>query len=288
MRYADSELDPGIDLVTVNYRTPGDLGEHLKSVFDVSLTGADADVLRSVTIVNVDPTPADLDVSDTWCLRLNYRSPGLARQMSLSWNCGYAFACNGGAVLGNGGVIALFNADTVLTPDVFTNAYEALAEHPSWGILGPRQVDQNGAITHAGIFGPDDRPQIRGWKQRGDKFEDVRDDCYSVSGSAYFIKRHVWDELTDCPIYRESVREHANYGHGEVLGAFLPTQHYYEETFCSVHARAHGWKIAYLGTTTMIHKWHKASPVGGPADRLMSESRSIFRRACDDHNIVHD
>jgi GT2 family glycosyltransferase len=288
MRFADTELAPGLDAVVCNYRTPADLEEHLESIFHECLTGPDEATLRSITVVNVDPTDADIDITDTWCANINYHTPGLARQMSLSWNCGYAFACNGGAVFGTGGVIAFFNADTVLKSGVLTECYNALADNPSWAIVGPRQVDQSGAITHAGIFGPDDKPRIRGWKDVGAKHQDVRSDCYSVSGSAYFIKRAVWDELTACEIYQKSVADHANYGPGDALGAFLPTQHYYEETFCSVHARAHGWKIGYLGTTTMIHKWHKASAVGGHADRLMPESRALFRRACADHGIIHD
>lgn len=284
MRFNDAALAPGIDVVVTNYRTPIDLTAFLASVYE-SLD-SEKNLLKSLTIANVEPTDGDLDVADAWCRRLNTRAD-VATTMSFSWNCGYAHACNYGASLGSGGVIALFNADTILSEGLLGACYEALERNPSWAIVGPRQVDATGAVTHAGIFGPDDHPKIRGWKARGDQFKDVRDDCYSVSGSAYFIRRSVWEQLTSCPIYQRSV---INHGMSDRLpvGAFLPTPHYYEETWCSVHTRAHGWKIGYLGTATLIHKWHQASPVGGFADKLQAESQRRFRLACADHGIAHD
>jgi GT2 family glycosyltransferase len=137
-------------------------------------------------------------------------------------------------------------------------------------------------ITHAGIFGTNDKPALRGWKRPDDgQFDEIRDDALSVSGSAYFIKRLCWDELTNCSKYRKIAPD--------AVGAFLPTPHYYEETFCSYHAREHGWKVVYDGETSMVHKWHKASPVGGVAEKKhMPESRKMFRAACDMHGITHD
>jgi GT2 family glycosyltransferase len=289
MRYLPTTPAPGVSAVVINYRTPSDLSDHLESIYTVSLSCGDDRFLDSITVVNVDPGEDDIDVAEMWCSRINRVRPDLAAYMFVPWNCGYAFACNMASRYGNGGVLAFFNADTTFSEPVFSECYEALATNPTWGILGPRQIDETGAITHAGIFGPDAKPQIRGWKSRSQAYDDVRSDCYSVSGSAYFVKRKVWDQLTGCETYRRSVTAYCDRNLATPLGAFLPTRHYYEETYCSLHARAHGWKVAYLGTATMIHKWHKASAVGGYADRrLLPESREIFRQVCSEHGIVHD
>lgn len=287
INHSTTELADGIDLVVVNYRTPDDLRLFLKSVLD----GLPFDgVLSTVTVVQVAPTEDDILMAEDMITRLNQAQPGLAWQASFSWNIGYASACNAGAALGSSGVVALFNADTILAEDTLQRCYDFLAGHPSVGICGPRQVDEAGRITHAGIFGTNEQPRLRGWKQQGNDFQDERLDAVSVSGSAYFVKRIVWEQLTSCPVYQQFLEDRRfddSMAH-EREGAFLPTQHYYEETWASYHARAHGWKIGYVGSATMIHKWHKASPVGGHADRAMPESRLLFRDACDHHGIGHD
>lgn len=251
-----------IDLVVVSYRTPDDLESFLRSYVDV-----EDEVASTLTICNVDPTSADLITTE------------VGNVINFAGNVGYARACNWGAMEGNGEIIGLFNADTRLKPGVLA-AVDRAFEDPTVGIVGPKQVDDDGRITHAGIFGSNEQPKLRGWREHGaGRYTDIAD-AVSVSGSAYFVRRRVWDELTNCPTYRLAAPD--------ALGAFLPTQHYYEETFCSYHARSHGHRVVYLGTAEMIHRWHKASPVGGFADKLMRESQAYFRDACDLHGIEHD
>lgn len=205
--------------------------------------------------------------------------PYITYQMVPS-NIGYARCINLGASYGENPVIAAFNADCVLTPDLLQNCEDALLANSDWGALGPTQVDQKGRFTHAGIFGTNDQPRHRGWKEiDSGQYDDIQEGV-TVSGSAYFIKRAVWDVLTNCPIYKKL--------HPGAVGAFLPTPHYYEETFCSYHCRAHGYKVMYYGKAKMIHKWHQASPVGGWAEQQMPISREIFREMCDAHDIEHD
>lgn len=119
--------------------------------------------------------------------------------------------------------------------------------------------------------------------------QDVQE-AVTVSGSAYFIKREVWEQLSICPTYLEAC--YSLYEADErwnPSGAFLPTDHYYEETFCSYHARAHGWKVLYYGPEKIIHEWHKSSAVGDPStDGKMNKSRLEFRTACALHDIPHD
>jgi GT2 family glycosyltransferase len=182
--------------------------------------------------------------------------------------------------MGNNEVLAAFNADTVLTPHVLEDCVNALHQNEDWGVLGPHQVDKQGLTTHAGIFGTNDAPQHRAWHQKDSpEYHDIQE-AVTVSGSAYFVKRSVWDKLTVCPIYAEK--------YPEALGAFLPTPHYYEETFCSYHSRAHGFKVMYYGMASMIHKWHTATPLGGWAEEQLPISQGIFREMCDLHGISHD
>jgi hypothetical protein len=137
-----------------------------------------------------------------------------------------------------------------------------------------------GGTGTAGIFGTNAAPVHRGWNEihRG-QYLDVSD-AVTVSGSAYFVKRTVWEELANCSLYREVAPDAA--------GAFLPTPHYYEETWASYHCREHGYRVIYYGPITMVHKWHQASPVGGWAEQQMPASRELFRRACVHHGIACD
>lgn len=265
-------MEPGVDIVITNYRTPGDLERCLDS-----LDAHWPDTPITVYVMQVDPNPEDVVVSGEWVADHPHQAVHRVR----TTNVGYARACNFGAFLGDREVIGLFNADVEFTAGVIDECHAALFKEESWAVLGPRQVDGHGRLTSAGIFGTLGQPAHRDFHRRDrGQHIDIRDDAVSVMGSAYFVKRAVWDELTTCPLY-QAVAPDAE-------GAFLPTQHYYEETYCSYHAQAHGYKIVYFGPATMIHRWHRASPLGGSADKLMGESKKFFREACELHQIPHD
>ena len=118
-------------------------------------------------------------------------------------NVGYGHASNEGAVQGDGDVILLANADTVITPGSLWACYEALMSRDDWGVLGPRQVNSANMITAGGIFGPSNCPAQRGWNEADHgQYSDIRDDAVSVSGALYFIKRSVWNTLTYCPVFQ--------------------------------------------------------------------------------------
>ena len=270
------DSEPGIDLVVCNYRTPGDLREFL-----VSLCDAPPATPYGLTVVNVCPEPEDRQVVE-WA----GEAFTIERYLEFPMNVGYAKSINLGALKGRREVIAAFNADVVLLPGALDSCHRALWSNPGWGVLGPRQVDQEGRFTHAGIFGTLEAPRHRGWHEKNTgQYLDVQS-AVTVSGAAYFIKREVWDELTSCPIYQDFCHERAEFPYAD--GAFLPTKHYYEETFCSYHAQAHGWEVVYYGPATVVHKWHRASRLGGEADTQMGKSRELFRAACDAHAIPHD
>jgi GT2 family glycosyltransferase len=195
------------------------------------------------------------------------------------WNCGYAHAVNVGFgklhTKGARDILLACNADVeVLSADALDMCCETLESNKLYSILGPRQVDDRGRITHAGIAGTATSKRLIGWRaSRG--YEETDDTMASVSGSIYFIRGRVWDELSDC--FQQNPE-----------GAFLLTPHYYEETFCSDHATAHGYKVVYYGERTFLHRWHRASPVGGPADSQIKASRDLYRAACQELGIEYE
>lgn len=275
---------PGVDVVVVNYRTPDDLTRFVNAFAEVQW-----EVPSSLHICNVDPAAEDIEACEAIARSQVIEVPYTYSQTN--GNIGYAKTCNLVAKsLGERkaarATIAFFNADTVLKPGVLDACHWELQNNPKVAVVGPKQVDTQSRITHAGIFGTEAAPQLRGWKQKdAGQFDEFRTDAVSVSGSAYFVKRLAWDELTACTTYQQATTALME---AEAHGAFLPTQHYYEETFCSYHARAHGWQVAYHGGVSMIHEWHRASEVGGEMDKQMPVARAAFRMMCDAHQIPHD
>lgn len=201
-------------------------------------------------------------------------------------NIGYSAACNQLAANSGAEVIALLNADVWFTSEDIFKINNIFEENPDIHILGPKQRDENGFITHAGIVGTNTKPGHRGWRQHDPNDELFRDriDCVTISGSAYFIRREVWDALSNNEKYLEI--------YPNSTGAFLPTPHYYEETWCSYFARHLGYRLVYDGTVSIGHSWHASSPKPGEgiseADKMFPISREIFRKACDHFGIERD
>jgi GT2 family glycosyltransferase len=265
--------ESGIDVVVTNYRTPADLKKFVAAYLFQKST-----VPTTLTVVDVDPSEDQYDEVKDYLANLDIE---LQYWPIMGYNCGYSGACNFAATVTNSEIVAFFNADTQLFDTTLQDCYDVLTSDPEYGIAGPLQVNSAGKVTHAGIFGTNDRPELRGWQSSSpSSFTDVRDDAVSVSGSAYFVKRTVWEELSSSPVYRKL------YPHAE--GAFLPTPHYYEETWCSYFARYLGYKVVYVGSTMMNHEWHKSSAVGDVEGRVMNVSRTMFREACDAFGIQHD
>lgn len=260
----------GLDVVVVNYKTASDLVTFLES-FEAHPPSCPWELW----IMNVNPTGLDKRAGEKWRHQLGDR----AHHCLFVENVGYARACNDAIQRGMHDIVAIFNADIILAAGALDECRDALLAHDDWGILGPRQIDERGRITASGIFGTVTAPKHRSFHDDaagadGDRYIDVRDDAIYAAGSAMFAKRTVVDELSRCEL-----------GPGEFL---LPTPHYYEESFACRHALGHGHKVAYLGTTTVVHLWHRASPIGGTVDRTMSVSKELFRNACDQHGLGHE
>lgn len=269
-----------VHMVVTNYRTPDDLHRFCESVQKFAPKDP-----WSLTIINVSPLPADMAVGERWADKLG------AGHCWFEVNIGYGRACNEGACRAlwppdtSEGVLAFFNADVILTRRAVDNCVEGLLSRSDWGVLGPRQVNNQGKLTHAGIFGTHTKPQHRAWlaAAKSSQYTDVRDDAITVSGAAYFIRRSLWDELCSCPIFRQVAPE--------ARGAFLPTPFYYEETWVSYHAYAHGKGVVYWGQDTLIHKWQQAVITNKKqawAALMFEQSGQRFREACDAHGIPRD
>lgn len=207
--------------------------------------------------------------------------PPFVDEILFNENIGYAAACNQLAALGDSEYIGLLNADVWMTQqdlDGITRTFEETGAD----IIGPKQRDENGTIRHAGIFGSNTAPKHRGWRMPDpeDKLFRDRVEAVTVSGSAYFVRRSVWEALTNDPEYKAM--------YPDAIGAFLPTPHYYEETWCSYFARHRGYTVLYDGTVSMGHTWHASSPVRGGRDNLWHISQKMFRDACDAIGIERD
>ena len=199
-------------------------------------------------------------------------------------NIGYSAAVNDLARRSKGDILSAINSDTWFTTADMKYIQSTFDDYPDQAVFGPKQINEQGLITHGGIVGVNTSLSHRGWRQYdpNDELFKFRDEVPTVSGSLYFIRRSVWDEMEACSIYKEICG-------GDVPGPFLPTPHYYEETWFSYHCRDHGHKVYYDGTHTMGHTW--AASTGGPSPILteyMLKSKGIFIKACQTHGIEHD
>ena len=263
---------PGIDLIVVNYKTPDDLVAFCESYIENFPT-----VESTLYIVCNDVTDADTAAVQAILPDI----PGTVLFFPFEENLYYSGAANVVGGIATRETLAILNADTRFLPGTIDTCYQALKDNPTWATVGPLQFDEFNKVTHGGIFGTQEAPKHRGWHRKmGDEYRDINENAVTVSGSAYFVNRAVWDELTNCEVYRDL--------YPKVQGPFLPTTHYYEETWFSYHALAHGYKNVYLGSAEMIHRWHKASEKGGWADQQMNPSRKMFREMCDHHGIPRD
>lgn len=280
-----------IDLCVVSYNTK----DKIKRLIE----GLNDSIIRDGFTLNVqDNDSADGSVEYLTSVFLS-DDPKIDSLVSTD-NVGYSAACNYLASEGDGDIIGLLNSDVWMTSDDIYAIQDFFDVNEDVAIMGPKQRDENGHITHAGIFGSNDHPRHRGWKtpDPNDTFHRDIVEATTVSGSAYFVRRSVWEELTNDQEYQLVFKQAAETA-SEILqinpsyyldspGLFLPTPHYFEETFCSYFTRHRGYKVVYNGEISIGHSWHASSKIGGPMDRMFKVSQAIFREACDRLGIIHD
>lgn len=266
-----------IDLCVVNYNTKG-LLERLLNTLHESIGNSE----KFWNLYIADNGSSDDTIN--W-MRSNEDRYQIDR-ISLNDNIGYSAACNKLALRGSNSVIGFLNADVWFTNNDITKICKIFNQENNIHILGPKQRDEYGLIRHAGIVGTNTQPRHRGWMEPDPSDELYRDrvQCVTVSGSAYFVRRPVWQALTNDEEYKKI--------YPDAVGAFLPTPHYYEETWCSYFARHRGYNVVYDGSVSIGHSWHASSPKPGEgyshADAQFKVSQSIFRKACDKIGIERD
>jgi GT2 family glycosyltransferase len=179
----------------------------------------------------------------------------------------YSQAVNQSLAAGSAPYVLALNADTRMLepPDHILALFE---EHADIAVIGPRQVDQHGRITHAGIVGTNEDPKHRFWLQQLSEVDGLcredQLDCVTVSGAVYFARRSAWEQL----------------------GGFLPTRLYYEETFLSYLARHRGYRVVYTGATTWEHRWNQSPADPGWRAATAAASQQAFRAACQKEGIA--
>ena len=199
-------------------------------------------------------------------------------------NNGYAYACNYMASKGNSEIIGFLHGDVIISSKDLERINNIFSENPGIHILGPKVITDDNKIDSAGVFGSNFNPKFRGLNEL-DKNKNLytdRSKCINVSGCAYFIRRNVWNVLTNHPKYK---RIYPN-----AFGAFLETPHFFEEVWCSYFARFLGYNVIYDGSITVKHTVRASSAV--PPDHKNSVennaydiSKKIFLYTCDKVNI---
>lgn len=266
-----------IDLCVINYNTRPLLNRFLDSLH---------------SDINECPKSWNLHIADNgstddtvqW-INNNYRQYEI-NSIFENENIGYSAAANQLAKHSSGDIIAILNADVWMKSSDVYKIQEIFYDNPDVHILGPKQRDETGRITHAGVIGSPSKPEMRGWLEYDplDSLYRDRVNCITVSGAAFFIRREVWNAMTFNVEYRKL--------YPNATGAFLPTPHYYEETWCAYFARHLGYNVVYDGSVSIGHSWHASSPKPNEgyshADAMFPVSREIFRKACDFMGIERD
>lgn len=258
-----------VDLVAVAYQAPRETEQFLTSL-------ANVDVPFTLCVVeNNSPDPKVREILESGIGDVQRLDMCTNASLVLNGtNEGYARAINHGVTLGEAPYVAALNCDVQFLVGQTYPIVQYFEDHGDVGVVGPRTTNSNNRLTHAGIFQTLTGDQHRAWLHPDQStYWDVRD-VPTVSGATYFARRSMWDELTACPRFRRVAPD--------AEGAFLPTDHFYEETWCSYHARAHNWRCVYLGTSKMIHEWHRSSP---PGSIPMKEAKALFQHACMTHGI---
>jgi glycosyltransferase involved in cell wall biosynthesis len=262
-----------IDLLVVNYNTK----DLLKRLLDTLHSDYGHDVWK-IYVADNDST----DGSKEWLTdnSSNYQ----IEEIHFNSNIGYSAAINKLAKASSSDILCAVNADTWFTTNHVRQVQASFDTTPEMAICGVKQLDESDRIRHGGIFW-DGRtnPQHRGWGHRDPDDLMLKDKvkCWTVSGSIYYIRRSVWNELLSCSVFSDLFPE--------AEGAFLPTPHFFEETYCSVHAQHHGYEVWYDGEVeTAGHSWHASSEVGDASRRYFDISKSIYVHACNVEGINHE
>ncbi len=232
------------DIVIVNFNTLSVLRECLYSLR--------AHTPQPHRIVVVDN--GSTDGSSQWLQELRW--PNL-QVIANTENLGYAKACNQGIRDGNGPYVLLLNSDVQMQPGWLEPLLTCMEEDPKIAVVGPKLVDRSGHITGAGIVGSYANHWPRGLLESDapGKYNEV-EDCISVCGAAYLIRREVIDQL-----------------------GLLDENYffYFEETDYSFRVHLAGYRVVYCPRSRLYHLLGQSCQDHHLLRRYFEDSQTYFR-----------
>lgn len=258
-----------IDIIVVNYKRY-DLTYRFLDSFLYFFPKSD----YTLTVVD-NETSSGLEA-----LQLSLDAYKNIKYLSSEENLGYAKAVNWAASETQSKYIGIFNNDvSFLNYDCIDRCIEFLEENPDVGVVGPKQLDSKGRLTHAGIIGSGDSPRHRAWLQPDSGEYNSPEEVVTVIGAAMIVRRSAWNAIMEDPIYRRHWPD--------ALGAMPEHFLYYEETALNYMMPRFGYKVYYLGDAVCSHEWHQTIKEHGDMNAF-EESRELFRSLLDDMEILHD
>lgn len=227
------------------------------------------------------------DDSAEW-IQKNIHSYPNVKAVCYNSNIGYSAAINELALLSNSEFLCAVNADTWFTTNHVKQVIKSFESHPNAAVIGVKQMNEQGAIKHGGIFWDGvTNPIHRGWNQSDpeDKLFKSAEKCWTVSGSIYYMRRSVWNEVANFKPFTDLFPDLQP---GE---AWLPTPMYFEETFFSQMVQHLGYEVWYDGTIeTAGHTWNASTGESHNevSHRLFQRSRNMYIYACEKLGIEHE
>ncbi len=178
------------------------------------------------------------------------------RVLSLEHNSGLATACNRGAAIAQGEIIALLNNDTEVEPRWVEALVTALAEHPWAGAAASKMLlfDRRNVLHSAGdMMGIDGIPRNRGvWEEDRGQYDDQRV-VFGGCGGAVAYRREVWEALN---------------GFDEDLFMYL------EDVDLAWRMQLRGWGTVFAPDARVYH--HLSATGGGPLASYYTGRNTIW------------
>lgn len=236
-----------IDIVIVNWNSGDQLRECLESI-----TFAGSHYRVRAIVVDNGSTDDSLARSHTSALTETV-------VLEEGRNLGFAKACNIGARRGDGDYILFLNPDARLAPDTLALCASFLEsdEGAQVGVLGPKLIDESGKVQRGCARFPSWRTYVSkglGLAQLAPRlFPSVHLEEFDhletrevdhVIGAAYFIRRHIFEELG---------------GFDERFFVYL------EDLDLSLRVSRAGWRVIYFAEA---HAYHKG---GGVSEQVKAE-----------------
>lgn len=189
---------------------------------------------------------ASTDGSGDW-IATHYPAVRLIRNRE---NRGFGGACNAGLAAAQGDVLVLLNQDTRVRGEWLAALVKAFADDGNIGIAGSKALYPDGTIQHAGaVVDSRGASEHLGYHQadRG-QFERMTDVDY-VTGASLALRRSVYERI------------------GGFDPGFYPA--YLEDVDLCYRARAAGWRVVYVPTSTLVHNERSSAATPNYAGALL-------------------